>query len=553
MNESRNLLLAVGLSLLVLIGFNFFYDAPKKQSNVSNTTTIVNAVAQNNIEPKPRKDALEVSRRIKINSDTISGSLQLTGALIDDISLKNYHETADLNSPTIALLNPSNTKSPLYLFSGWKSSNNIGKLPDENTVWKVEGEAQELTPTQPLTMVWFNENGIKFERIIQLDDQYLFTITDKVANFSQQEINVQPFTQLHRSNPPKSSGFFILHEGPIGVFDKRLFETSYEDLQKQMVERTTTGGWLGFTDKYWLVSLIPDQKLPIKTSYSSTPQENYLIQSTATSYSVQPGAIISYTYHLFAGPKVLRILDSYEEKYGFQRFDLAVDFGWFYFLTKPLFYVLEFLHQILGNLGLAILVLTVLFKIVLYPFANKSYRSMARMKNLQPKLEQIKQRYENDKMRMNQAIMEFYKKEKVNPLGGCLPMLIQAPIFFCLYKVFFVTIEMRHAPFFWWIHDLAAPDPTTAFNLFGLINWIPPSFLQIGVWPLIMGLTMLLQQRLNPQPADPIQARVMLIMPIMFTYMFSSFPVGLVIYWAWNNILSMLQQWIINKQQEKIA
>jgi YidC/Oxa1 family membrane protein insertase len=564
MNDSTRLIVAIVSSIGILLGFNIFYDAPKRaeklaheqnsqsleKPNPSSTNNsgknkdVINADFTEN-----REDAIRDSKRISINSEKIKGSINLKGAVVDDISLKDYHETTDKQSPEIVLLSPSSTKNAFYFFGGWKKSENydFGKIPDMNTVWKIEGSTKELTSSTPITLYWFNESGIKFERTIKLDDKYLFTITDKVTNLGNSDVALQPFAEIIRVNPPQSAGFFILHEGPIGVFNKRLFETSYEDLQKDNVSKTFRGGWFGFTDKYWLVSLIPDQNSMANMVYSSLGANGYKESFYGSFSKIVAGASASYTYNLFAGPKVLRILDTYENQNGFQRFDLAVDFGWFYFITKPLFYVLEFMHQMLGNLGLAILLLTVLFKIFLYPFANKSYKSMANMKNLQPKLEQIKKKYEHDKIRMNQEIMNFYKKEKINPMGGCLPMLIQAPIFFCLYKVFFVTIEMRHAPFFWWIKDLSAPDPTSLFNLFGLLNWTPPSFLQIGVLPLIMGGTMVLQQRLNPQPIDPIQARVMLIMPIMFTYMFASFPAGLVVYWAWNNVLSILQQWYITK------
>ena len=365
-------------------------------------------------------------------------------------------------------------------------------------------------------------------------------------NNGSEEIKLQPFGRVTRVGTPQTSGYYILHEGAIGVVEDRLKEFDYSKLTKEKeVIQASKGGWVGFTDKYWLVALVPDQNLSVQTRFSGTEAEMYRAEINNGEHILKPGTSLDYKQHLFSGAKVLRLLDAYEEKQGFKRFDLAVDFGWFYFVTKPLFYVLEFLHQLLGNLGVAILILTVFVKILFYPLANKSFNSMARMKIMQPQMEKIKQKYANDKMRMNQELMELYKREKINPMSGCLPMLIQAPIFFCLYKVFFVTIEMRHAPFFGWIHDLSAPDPTSFFNLFGLLPWDAPSFLVIGALPLLMGATMILQQRLNPQPVDATQAKIMLIMPLMFTYLFASFPAGLVIYWAWSNILSIAQQMLI--------
>ena len=336
----------------------------------------------------------------------------------------------------------------------------------------------------------------------------------------------------------------------MGIVDGRLKEFSYDNLEdEKVVEQKSMGGWLGFTDKYWLAAFIPDQTVPTTTRFTGDKQKSaYFCETLGNEVILKPQGSATYTQHMFAGAKILRMLDAYEEKLGFSKFDLAVDFGWFYFVTKPLFYILEFLLHMLGNLGVAILVLTVFVKLLLYPFANKSFKSMARMKTLQPEMERIKQRYGHDKIKMNQELMAFYQKQKINPASGCLPMLIQAPIFFCLYKVFFVTIEMRHAPFFWWIRDLSAPDPTSIFNMFGLLPFTPPSFLMIGALPLFMGATMILQQRMNPQPTDPAQAKVMMLMPIMFTFLFASFPAGLVLYWAWSNLLTIAQQWFITRQ-----
>lgn len=563
MNENRNLLVAFGLSIVIMLGFYQFYEKPKYEK-ISQQKVLEQALntaqplsqapqhtqnQQKTIQVPTQQELANQSPRITILTDTLKGSIRQVGAVLDDVLLIKYTETTDPNSPLIRLLKDQTTEGGYSVISGWKAANNCdaGSMPGETTNWQIQGEHTKLTPEHPITLVWFNDRGIKFERIISIDNQYMMTITDHVTNHGDKDVNLQPYSQICRKNPPKSQGFYILHEGPIGYFNTKLYEGSYEDLTKTPTIQQSTGGWVGFTDKFWLVSLIPDQKSVVQVEYGYH-KEAYTAQFTASPIIIKPGEISTYTYHVFTGAKVLRMLDDYEPKIGVAHFDLAVDFGWFYFLTKPLFYVLEFLHELLGNLGLAILGLTILFKLLLFPMATKSYRSMARLKNLQPKIQQIQNIYKNDRTRMSQELMALYKKEKVNPAGGCLPILIQAPIFFCLYKVLFVSIEMRHAPFFWWIKDLSAPDPTSFINLFGLLPFNSPSFLQIGIWPLLMGLTMVIQQRMNPQPADPAQAKVMMIMPIMFTYLFASFPAGLVVYWTWNNLLSMAQQWFITKQ-----
>ena len=556
MNENRNLILAIGLSIAILFGFSQFYDKPKyeqiaqqQKANVAQPAQQVAAEPSKTAPVVSPEVAISQSPRIGILTDTIQGSIRQVGAVLDDVLLVKYKETPDQTSPMIRLLQNPNGENGYSVSSGWKAANNCdaGSMPTDTTNWQMTGENTKLTAKTPITLFWFNDRGIKFERVISIDDQYLITITDHVTNLSDKEVSLQQVAQICRKNPPKSQGFFILHEGPIGHFNTKLFEGSYDDLTKSPVTQQSTGGWIGFTDKFWLVSLIPDPKSVVQIDYAHK-NDAYTAQFTSAAINVKPGEASTYTYHVFAGAKVLRMLDGYESKVGVEHFDLAVDFGWFYFLTKPLFYALEFLADFLGNLGLAILALTILFKLILFPMATKSYRSMARLKNLQPKIQQIQNTYKNDRARLSQELMALYKKEKVNPAGGCLPVLIQAPIFFCLYKVLFVSIEMRHAKFFGWIQDLAAPDPTSFANLFGLLPFDPPSFLQIGIWPLLMGATMVIQQRMNPQPADPTQAKVMMIMPIMFTYLFASFPAGLVVYWTWNNLLSMAQQWFITKR-----
>lgn len=562
MNEQRNLILASVLAIAVLLGFNFFYDAPRQQQQMQ---AKLDATTEQVVQPKApeaekqtvvdRAQALNEPKRIKINAPMVHGSINLIGARLDDVTLAQYHETTDPNSPEIELLSPAGTAAPYYVDFGWLSKQEATKIPNKTSVWQTS--QTELTPENPVVLTWDNGQGIVFKRTISIDNQYMFSIADEVINNSNNSLNLSAYGQITRVGTPKTGGYFILHEGPIGVINGKLVELDYQKLlDKGLQQQSTTGGWLGITDKYWLISLIPSQNTSVETRFKAHTLQGTNYYQTETVYpavEIVKGQTHTATQHLFAGAKKLEMLDNYETKLGFSKFDLAIDFGWFYFLTKPLFYLLDYLHKIFGNFGIAILVMTVLFKIAFFPLANKSYRSMARMKQLQPKIEQLKKKYGEDKMRMNQELMEVYKREKINPLSGCLPILIQAPVFFCLYKVLFVSIEMRQASFFGWIHDLSAPDPTSVFNLFGLLPFTPPSFLMIGAWPILMGLTMFLQQKLNPQPADPAQAKAFMIMPIFLTFLLSSFPAGLVIYWAWSNILSIIQQWAIMRLDTKAA
>ena len=380
----------------------------------------------------------------------------------------------------------------------------------------------------------------------------MFTVTDRVINDGNQSVVLYPYGLISRSDEPKTLGFFILHEGPLGVFDDTLQELSYDDLRDKRAETVeTSGGWIGITDKYWLAALIPDQNIPMTGRFFYTNpnnREKFQVDYILAGKSLAPLGRIEVTNHLFAGAKVVTLLDQYESDLGIARFDLAVDFGWFYFLTKPLFYLIHYLTGYLGNIGLAILSVTVIIKLVFFPLANKSYAAMSKLKKLQPEMMKLREQLGDDKVRLNQEMMALYKKEGANPLAGCLPILIQIPVFFALYKVLFVTIEMRHAPFYGWIRDLSAPDPTSIFNLFGLLPYAPPEFLVIGFWPLAMGLTMWLQMKLNPTPPDPVQARIMTLLPIVFTFLFARFAAGLVIYWTWNNVLSILQQWVIMRR-----
>ncbi|MGI4852232.1 MAG: membrane protein insertase YidC [Janthinobacterium lividum] len=554
--EKRNLWIAVILSTLVFIGWHHFFDKP--QPILTNQEQAAAATADVPLDIKKpqallsRDVALAGDQRLTIDTPELQGSLSLKGARFDDLKLKNYHVTPSLESAQVDLLDPYGTKEAYYGQFGWIGDTAADALPNEDTMWQAD--QTQLTPTTPVTLHYQNDQGVIFQQVISVDEKYLFTVTQKVINSSQQTLPLQVYGAISRHGVPETQGFFILHEGPIGYLNQKLIEATYKDLSKKEQSLESTGGWLGITDKYWLTALIPDQTMLVKTSFRETGgqgQEHYQISFTTQPYSIKPGETYEKISHFFAGAKILNELDSYEQKLGIPHFDRAVDFGWFYFLTKPIFHLLTWTHQWLGNFGLAIMLLTVVLKVLFFPLASKSYRSMARMKTLQPQMEKLRARYSDDKLKMNQEVMQLYKREKVNPMAGCLPMLVQIPVFFALYKVLFVSIEMRHAPFYGWIHDLAAPDPTTIFNLFGLIPWTPPAFLMLGAWPIVMGITMFIQQKLNPPPADPMQAKVFLLMPIMFTYMLAAFPAGLVIYWTWNNILTIAQQWTIMRLAEK--
>ena len=444
-------------------------------------------------------------------------------------------------------LAPAGTAHPYYAEFGWVPAEAGTAVPNTETVWSAS--ADTLTPDKPVTLTWDNGHGLVFERVIAIDRNYMFQVTDRVRNAGDHEVTLLPYGLVSRHGTPQTSGYYILQEGPIGFLDGKLKEVKYKDLnEKNAIEQSTTGGWIGITDKYWLVSLVPDQQKQMNTRFlynSVRGEDRYQVDMLGEGMSAKPGDTIESKTRLFAGAKEVKLLDAYVDNLGIQKFDLAVDFGWFYFLTKPFFYLLSFLHGLIGNFGVAILVFTVLVKLVVFPLANQSYRSMSKMKQLQPQITAIRERCGEDKERMNKEMMELYKREKANPLAGCLPIFIQIPIFFALYKVLFVTIEMRHAPFFGWVHDLSAPDPTTIFNLFGLLPFTPPTFFMIGVWPLLMGFTMWFQQKLNPAPPDPVQQKVFAALPFVFTFMLAAFPAGLVIYWAWNNLLSIAQQWVI--------
>lgn len=597
--DQRNLFIAIGLSLAILLGFQYFYEVPKqeallKQQQVDQAekaksekgqqdgvvTPSAPAQESGTVTPKPagatddkddaapalkagasREAALKASPRIPINGKRVNGSIALKGARIDDLVLSDYFEKLEEGSPPVTLFSPEGAPSPYYADFGWSATDDT-KVPDSNTLWQADGRV--LSDERPLTLSWDNGEGLTFQQIFQLDENFMFTVTQRVTNASGKAVDLYPYGLVRRVDTPTTLGFYILHEGPLGVFDEVLTEVDYDDLVDNKKEEVkSTGGWIGFTDKYWLAALIPEKDRAINATFRYNRlggrdgyQTDYVSRDAV---AVPSGGNAQSVNRLFAGAKQVELLDNYEEQYDIARFDLAVDFGWFYWLTKPLFYVLDYFFKLLGNFGLAIMLLTVCVKLIFFPLANKSYTSMSKMKKLQPEMEKLRERHGNDKQKLNQGMMEMYKKEKVNPASGCLPIMIQIPVFFALYKVMFVTIEMRHQPFYGWIHDLSAPDhgwdhglfaPDGAvlFNLFGLLPFALPDFLMIGVLPLAMGASMFLQQKMNPQPADPVQAKIFLFMPLFFMFLLGRFPAGLVIYWTWNNILSILQQWVIMKR-----
>lgn len=587
--DQRNLLLAIVLSLAILLGFQFFLpqepppEVPQTSEQFAGQTTgqagqggtvpsTVPGAAGSSPAPsipgspgitgvtaaQSRSDLLAAAPRVRIETPKLQGSISLTGGRLDDLVLTELRETIEEGSPNIVLLSPLGTAEPYYANFGWSVGDASVPMPDPSTVWTADRTS--LTPEQPVTLSWDNGQGLRFEKTFEVDEHYLFTVHQRVVNNSNQAFTASPYGLINRTGTPDILGFYILHEGLVGVLNESLQEIDYSDVleaEKGVISEISTGGWLGITDKYWAAALIPDQSVSLTTRFTGQTLPGTASYQTDYLYNegivVAPGSTSEITNSLFAGAKVVAQIDGYEAALGVNHFDKIVDFGWFYYITKPLFHALHWLNEKIGNFGVAILILTVFIKLAFFPLANKSYKAMAKMRKLQPEMLELRERFGEDKQRLNQEMMALYKREGANPMSGCLPILIQIPVFFALYKVMFVTIEMRQAPFFGWIKDLSAPDPTSILNGFGLMPWGVPELgvlnvINLGVWPLIMGITMFLQQRLNPQPPDPIQAKIFLFMPIMFTFLLATFPAGLVIYWAWNNTLSIIQQAFIMKR-----
>jgi YidC/Oxa1 family membrane protein insertase len=602
-DNQKNLLLAIVLSIGVLLFWQFYYAGPKMQQErdrlarqqeqtqqapapgtsapgqpaatpgsppvaappgtAPGTPAAVPGTAAPAGAVHTRETALKSSPRVAISTPSLTGSISLRGGRIDDLVLVKYREQVSPTSPNVTLFSPADAPHAYFAEHGWVAAGgNTAKLPGRDTVWTAESSGA-LSPTNPARLSWDNGEGMIFRRTISVDNDYMFTVRDEVENKSQTAQSLFPYARIFRVGIPKLEGFFILHEGLIGVIGENgLQEIKYADILKEGGNKTiekATGGWLGITDKYWAAAVIPGQGTEYRASFLGIPASPGQREAFQTDYlsavvTVAPGATASTEGHIFAGAKQVNLIDGYAEALKIRKFDLLVDWGWFYFITKPLFHLIHWLAGwfaslgLSANFGLAILATTVLVKAVFFPLANKSYESMAKMKNLQPEMEKLRERYKDDRAKQQQELMGLYKKEKINPLAGCLPILLQIPVFFALYKVLFVTIDMRHAPFYGWIKDLSAPDPTSLFNLFGLLPFAVPDFLHVGVWPIIMGITMWVQMQLNPQQPDPIQQKIFNWMPVLFTFLLASFPAGLVIYWAWNNVLSLLQQYAIMRK-----
>jgi YidC/Oxa1 family membrane protein insertase len=578
--NNRNFLLAMALSILVLFAWQAFFVKPEaervQQEAVQQaqnkpaqqqpgaapgapTPSTVQAPAGAPTAPtlgaaQGRDVVIASSQRIPVDTPSLSGSIALKGARLDDLVLKEFKVSVKPDSQNVILFSPSGSPEPYYAEHGWAAAPDAGvKVPTADTVWMAEPGAS-LTPAKPLTLTWDNGEGVIFRRIIAVDSEYMFTVTQEVENKTGKPISLHPYALISRHGHPHVEGLYILHEGLLGVMGEQgLQEITYKSaLEKKNVTFKDKAGWLGFTDKYWAAALVPNQSAAYEAHFTANTvnnrdyfQTDYLLNPV----TIAPGEKQAVSSMVFAGAKQVNVIDAYEAKYNIKLFERMIDWGWFYWFTKPLFHMLDFFYRQVGNFGIAILIVTVLVKLAFFPLANKSYESMSKMKKLQPEMQRLQARYKDDRVKQQQELMALYKKEKINPMAGCLPILIQIPVFFALYKVLYVTIEMRHAPFFGWIQDLSAPDPTTIFNLFGLIPWDPPHFLMLGIWPIIMGITMFLQMKLNPAPPDPVQAQIFTWMPVMFTFLLASFPAGLVIYWSWNNTLSMLQQYVIMRRQ----
>ena len=494
------------------------------------------------IKTVSRAKSLKTTKRIPVENENIIGSISLTGGIVDDIIFKNY--TQNINSEEkVILLSPNGLDEGYYIETGWASTNKNIDLPNNKTEWSTVGNSK-LTPNNPVTLKWTNDKQITFLKTIELDEKFLFKVKQQIKNDGNNKYDFYPYAQIVRDKKPKVLGYYILHEGFIGVFDEELKEEDYKDIEEKKFTANSYSGWLGITDKYWITAIVPEKNRNFKSEfiYDKNYRANFIQTEPIQS---SPNQTISSEIRVFTAAKEVDVIDSYAKNQKIEKFDLTIDWGWFYFFTKPLFFVADYFFKLTGNFGFAIILITACIRLIFFPLANYSFKSMAKMKVLQPEMVRLKELHKDDKVKLQQEMMALYKREKVNPISGCLPVLIQIPFFFAIYKMLFVTIEMRQQPFFGWIQDLSARDPTSVFNLFGLIPWDPPTFLMIGAWPIMMGITMYVQQKLNPTPPDPIQAKIFMFFPLFLTIVLAPFPSGLVVYWTINNILTMAQQWII--------
>ncbi len=556
--EIRNMVIAVVAATIIMFGWQYFYERPRQlavaeaQQKANDAAVKAKAAEQQVVAATETTKAISIPR-LPIATDRLQGSLPLVGNRIDDLTLATYRETKDDNGSAVKLLTPLPSEQAYFIEVGVLPGQGIGAVPDATTRWQAD--SAKLGADKPVTLRWSNGSGITFEKQVSLDKNYMFTVTTTVKNSAAASVSIYPYGLISRNYADTGKHEFFMHEGPLGVMNDVLSDVKYEDLRDDgNQEHKAVKGWLGITDKFWLTAIIPDAAATFDAGFKTFKRQEhdaYQADLRGEELSIPAGSERSFTVRVFAGAKEVKLIDNYRAEFGIPLFDRAIDFGSLYFLTKPMFLILSYFYGLVGNFGIAILLLTVGIKLLLFPLANKSFTSMAQMKLLMPQMNELKERHKDDKLKMNQAVMEMYRREKVNPMSGCLPLLAQIPVFIALYRVLFVTIEMRHAPFYGWIHDLSAPDPTTIFNLFGLVPWDPPSFLHIGVLPIVMCVTMVIQQKLNPKPTDEVQAMVITYMPYVFLALFANFPAGLIIYWAWNNILSILQQLYINHKLEK--
>ncbi len=551
--DSKNVIAAISLSAAVIILYSLFFQPDpevikqnlSERKKIESNTDTPSLDKNENFTKLSRKDALKENDRVQFENNSILGSISLKGAAIDDLTFKEYNIELNGNDK-VTLLNPRNVEDGYLIESGFVSTNKNIDIPDASTVWKISGN-KRLTNNSPVKLTWNNSQGITFEKHISLDNQFLFTIKEKIINTSDKSYNFYSYGQIIRNKLPEISGFYILHEGFLSVLDDQLIEEDYDDIQEKKFTQTAQEGFVAISDKFWVTSVIPPRGKEFKTTfdYKNKFRANYI---STKGIEVNGNSSIEEEIKIIIAAKRVRVIDGYAENLKINKFDLAIDWGFMYFITKPLFFALDYFFRLLGNYGLAIIAVTVCIRLAFFPLANFSFKSMGKMKLLAPEMARLKELHKGDKMKLQQAMMALYKKEKVNPMSGCLPILVQIPVFFALYKVLFVTIEMRHMPFYGWVQDLSDRDPTSLFNLFGLVPWDPPSFLLIGAWPIIMGITMFVQQKLNPTPPDPIQAKIFMFFPVFLTVILAPFPSGLVIYWSFNNIFTMIQQYIVQRK-----
>ena len=551
--DTKNVIAAISLSAAVIILYSLFFQPDPatikqnlaEQKKIENNTDTPSLDKNEDFSKLSRADALKENDRIQFENESVVGSISLKGAAIDDLTFKEYNVELNRNEK-ITLLSPRNVEDGYLIESGFVSTNKNIDIPDASTIWEVSGN-KRLTNNNPVKLTWSNNQGITFEKHISLDDQFLFTVKEKIINSSDKSYNFYSYGQIIRNELPEISGFYILHEGFLSVLDDELIEEDYDDIQEKKFTQIAQEGFVAISDKFWVTSVIPPKGKEFKTTfdYKNKFRANYI---STKGIEVKANSSIEEKIQIIVAAKRVNVIDGYAENLDINKFDLAIDWGFMYFITKPLFFVLDYFFKLLGNYGLAIIAVTISIRLAFFPLANFSFKSMGKMKLLAPEMARLKELHKDDKMKLQQAMMALYKKEKVNPMSGCLPILVQIPVFFALYKVLFVTIEMRHMPFYGWIHDLSDRDPTSLFNVFGLLPWDPPSFLLIGAWPIIMGITMFIQQKLNPTPPDPIQAKIFMFFPVFLTVILAPFPAGLVIYWSFNNIFTMIQQYIVQRK-----